>query len=564
MFIIALRHWQLGGFVRWFAIWVCGSLLFVSLQLVRERYGWGWPTVFVLGPMMFVGVSALFLASPLPYFPFSFLAYGLLLLAVAVPYLRDQDRSAFWVYAARLTLQGLFSAIGASILFLGGCAIVYSIEYLFGIDLNAGQVVQFLGKVSFYLVFPIALLAGIPSDYERLQTSYPKALRVIATYAMIPLLAIYTLILYAYMAKIAFAGQLPEGGVAYLVVGYALAGVITYLVVYPLEHGLAALFRKLFFPVLLAPLVLLAIAIGVRINEYGFTEERYTVLLCLVWLTLSAVLAMALGRMRAPALIVSLLAFLLIGASVGPWGAVAVSAWSQVGRLETALERSGVLVDGQIRQPANDVSREDRIAISEITDYLANTKKLDQIRPWFGDPEHPGEPNLDNMGAKTAVERMGIGYVPSNERGTNTRRRFSFGVERGETATAVAGYDYLIALALYPSAKRPKSLERTFPLKADGTEPLELVARFDPETISLDIAMPSKPAKVRFDLAPIVERHTEPKPVATIKPDSRALEESDGSFRVRLELQRIDGSYPNDGGGPDIIFVSGKLLIALE
>ncbi|XSG81816.1 MAG: DUF4153 domain-containing protein [Methyloligella sp. ZOD6] len=566
MFVLVRSDYEPGMYFRFSAIWVCGSLLFITLQLNRERQGWGALTVYILGPVLLVAVAAIFLTSWLPRIPFAFLGSGLFLLGFAAPYLRkDQRGTAFWTYCLKLGLHGAFSALGALILFAGGCAIVYSIEYLFGVDLNSRETVEFLGEASLYLVFPIAMLAGIPSDFEQATDRYPKSLRVIADYAVIPLLAIYTVILYAYMAKIALAGELPEGGVAYLVVGYAVAGVLTYLVVYPLESGLAALFRRAFFPLLILPLVLLAVAIGVRIEEYGFTEHRYAVLLCLVWLTISAALAMLLDRMRAPALIVWTLALLLIGASVGPWSAVAVSTWSQVGRLEAALERSGVLVDGKLKKPSKAPSRADRIAVSAITDYLADTKKLHALGPWVRDPERPGvPPDYWSMGAQTAVERMGIDYVQRYERDMDAPRRFTFGTDRGgpkQNVTAVSGYNYLIALALAPNEKRPQSLEQTFEFETGETEAIDLIARFDPSTISLEIAMPSEDASVRFDLAPVIDRYAETDPKEEIEPEALTLEKTDGGFRVRLEVERINGSFPKDGGRPDIKHIGGKLLV---
>ncbi|MFD0985851.1 DUF4153 domain-containing protein [Methyloligella solikamskensis] len=567
MFLLARSDLEAGMYFRLFAIWVCGSLLFISLQLNRERQGWGALTVYVLGPVLFVAVAAIFLASWLPSIPYDFLASGLFLLGFAAPYLRkEQQGTAFWTYAAKLALNGVLSAIGATILFLGGCAIIYSIKYLFGVDLNAIRVVKFIGEASLYLVFPIAVLAGIPSDFNQTADRYPKSLRLIADYAVIPLLAIYTVILYAYMAKIALAGELPEGGVAYLVVGYAVAGVLTYLLVYPLESGLAALFRRVFFPLLILPLILLAIAIGVRIEEYGLTEHRYALLLCLVWLTISVGLAVLLDRMRAPALIVWTLALLLIGASAGPWSAVGISTWSQVGRLEAVLKHSGVLVNGKMTQPSKEPSRADRVAVSGIVDYLAGTNKLHEIGPWIGDPEHPGlPPESFDMTAKTAVERMGFDYVQAYERVTDAPRRFSFGTDRGaivQKVTEVAGYDYLIALSLSPDEKRAQSLEERFALKAGEAETDELVAKYDPDALSMEIAVPSKKERVRFDLAPLIERFADT--ARSIQPDELTMEESDGPLRVRLELRRIHGSVSPEGDRPKIKYFYGKLLIALE
>ncbi len=107
-------------------------------------------------------------------------------------------------------------------------------------------------------------------------------------------------------------------------------------------------FSRSFYLTLLPLLALLFVAIGVRVAAYGFTENRYYVLLLALWLLGIAVYQLFRGRNEIKAVPVSLL---MVGALslLTPFGNVfSVSFNSQSSRFHRLLATQEALTSGKI------------------------------------------------------------------------------------------------------------------------------------------------------------------------------------------------------------------------
>ncbi len=550
---------------RGLATALCGALLFMCLEIFRERLGWRLPLLYLVGLPLLAGIGWLFFQSPEPHLPFPFLAGGLLLLGFAAPYLRPgAPEAAFWTYCFRIGLLGAFAGLGSLILFLGGLAIIESLEFLFGLDLDPLDLQTLLLNVVGFLVFPIAVLAGFPKAFDDEITEYPRPVKIIVSYVLIPLVAIYTLILYAYMAKIALAGELPEGQVAYLVLGYALVGVLTFLASYPIgkDAGIARVYQRGFFPLLLAPLVLLGLAVGIRINAYGVTEDRYMLVLCLVWLVIAAGLGILLSRARASVLIVSVLAVLSLAASFGPWGAVEVSARSQLGRLEGVLARSGLLGDGKGQHRDAEMSRDDQIVASGILDYLSASGKLTRIGPLLGE-EASDRPTLTSRTQREAAAGMlGFDYIPSIQRGDHAIP-FQYNIARAgeaEAVTQVTGYDYLVDVMLHPLMRDEKKAGPPFEVTLGGRA-MVLDVRYRETDRSVTVEGADGGALLEFDLAPLITTIERAKMDGEFTRDEAVLEARSEVLKGQLIVEQIAGEFRAGEERPKVRGITGKLLL---
>ena len=113
-----------------------------------------------------------------------------------------------------------------------------------------------------------------------------KAVAFLGTWLLSPLTLIYAVILLAYAIKVLVAGALPKGEIAQLTTPFLLIGTLTWLVLEPpfiKEKALAKLFRKVWFPISIPAAIMLAIAVFVRVGEYGFTPERVLLMLIVSW-----------------------------------------------------------------------------------------------------------------------------------------------------------------------------------------------------------------------------------------------------------------------------------------
>ncbi|HXB13948.1 MAG TPA: DUF4153 domain-containing protein, partial [Bacteroidia bacterium] len=232
-------------------------------------------------------------------------------------------------------------------------------------------------------------LAGLPENIKELDndTSYLKGLKTFTQYVLLPLVSVYLLILYAYIARVIIEWKLPKGLVSYLVIGYSVAGIFSLLLIYPIrnndENRWIKIFSRWFYFALYPLIILLCISIFNRIAEYGITENRYFILVIAIWLFCIATYFL-IGKNENIKVIPISLAFIAFFGSFGPWGAFSVSEHSQKNHLEDILTKNKILVSGKIDEKnEHPVTSEESDEIYSIIDYLDNSSSLDIIQPWF-------------------------------------------------------------------------------------------------------------------------------------------------------------------------------------
>src|SRR5690606_34732880 len=107
-------------------------------------------------------------------------------------------------------------------------------------------------------------------------------------FVLIPLATIYLTILLAYEIKLIAEWSLPKGIVSSLVLGYAVYGILSILLVYPIRYDEGnrwiSTFSKWFYLLLIPLIVVLALAVWQRVDQYGITESRYVLIALSLWL----------------------------------------------------------------------------------------------------------------------------------------------------------------------------------------------------------------------------------------------------------------------------------------
>ncbi len=103
------------------------------------------------------------------------------------------------------------------------------------------------------------------------------ALRVIVDYILSPALVAYAVILLLYIVRILIRWELPDGGVAYMVLGFLSASLLCHLLRMQIPENQRHFewFYRPFPYIALAPLVLLWIGAVRRVGEYGITGPRF-------------------------------------------------------------------------------------------------------------------------------------------------------------------------------------------------------------------------------------------------------------------------------------------------
>lgn len=453
----------------------CSYFLFGVLTLLSESKSWKFSQTIILSLLSVVFLGLIIFTATLWWIQLFFLIPALLLLVMVAPYVSQGDDLSFWVYNRNVWL-GVFVSYAALILFACGIsAALLAIHTLFDIEINEKaylDIWMFAGLV----LGPVYALSWIPKRFTFVpeECGAPLGLGFIANWISAPMVLVYLLILYAYFAKIALQGSLPNGNLAYLISGFAGAGVVTYLVSWPLAQTggpFLKLFYRIFFIALILPVCVHIYAVWERVHNYGITEQRYALILSCIWLVL-AVLLFAF-RKSSLKFLPGILALLLFLAAFGPWGAVQVSGESQYNRLRDLLMKNSLLRNERAVASNANITFDDRKRISSIINYLCSTERDVMIAPWFA--EKGKEAQWSCYGAYELTKQFGFDPVDSYQ--TQEEKPYFNIYGPREIIKSVEGYDFLLPdISLYSCAQSPNGCSASYDIKNkdDNTHVLKL------------------------------------------------------------------------------------------
>jgi len=258
---------------------------------------------------------------------------------------RTYNQDEFWEFNKQLFLRILTSGLYSIVLYCGLALAILAIDKLFK--------VKFYNDIYLHIFFVIAgifntifFLNGFPetnNSQNPLVLKYPKGLKNFTQYVLLPLISLYLVILICYEAKILVTLSLPVGWVSYLVLVFAIFGILSFLLIHPIATETANLWMRTFsrwFYFLLIPLLgLLFWAILYRINLYGFTHERYYVILLSIWLSIVVGYFLIQKNPKIKFIPISMCLAGLFSI-VGPQSANSISKHSQLSRFEFYMEKS--------------------------------------------------------------------------------------------------------------------------------------------------------------------------------------------------------------------------------
>ncbi len=343
-----------------------------------------------------------------------------------VPHYRKEG--SLEMYTVKLFAHGAVSALFSAVMFIGLSAITGTISSLFSLDVSYDTYLR-IWMVMAGVLAPFLFMAGIPKGTVPDESEdYPKVLKNLVLFVLTPLLTAYTAILYVYFAKILITRQWPVGLVAHLVLWYAIFSTALLLFVWPLtsKNGWAEVFSKYFIKAVIPLLLMMFVSIGIRINYYGITENRYYVLVLGLWV-LGSMVYLNLKKPRKNIVLPASLAIVVALSVIGPWSSFAVSKWSQNRRLEGLLNRYGMIQDEAIVHPKAKVSDEDRREMAEVLIYFNRNHDLSDVRLL------PADFTLDQFPKVFGFSYVDSPYSPDHY----------FGYQGTGGALDVSGYRYL-------------------------------------------------------------------------------------------------------------------------
>lgn len=290
-------------------------------------------------------------------------------------------RANYELFINRIMTHTVVSLFFAVVIGLGLSATVFAVESLLVEGLR-GETYAYVWTFAMLIFAPIFLMAGLPHrDEEYTLTDFNKVLEILVLYIVMPLLVIYSVVLYIYFAKVLITQDWPKGIVSYLVVSYTAIGILMIFLANPFRqvNRWARIFTNGFTFLVLPLLAMMFVAIGIRINQYGFTENRYFIVLIGIWSVL-AVLYVIFNRGKNNVFLPLLLAIFLAVAAVGPVSATNISINSQADRFYSAVESYDILRDGVITHTNKAISVEDQKEIIGALEYFDRSHSLADLK----------------------------------------------------------------------------------------------------------------------------------------------------------------------------------------
>ncbi|RVT78489.1 DUF4153 domain-containing protein [Flavobacterium sufflavum] len=365
------------------------------------------------------------------------------------------NQEEFWEFNKRLFLRILTAGLYSVVLYLGLTLALVAIKELFNVDFD--------NKIYGYLFFTIAgifntmfFLNGVPSigkNQQPLQLKYPNGLKNFTQYVLLPLISIYLLILLGYEAKIIVLFSLPIGWVSYLVLVFAIVGILSFLLIHPIANIQGNLWMRSFnrwFYFLLVPLLgLLFWAILYRIQLYGFTHERYYVLLLSIWLTIVIAYFLIQKQPKIKFIPISMCVAGLLSI-VGPQSADSISKNSQLDRFESYLQ----IIKKQ------KLSFKQEQDLSSIIDFLDDNYGVEIFLVSDAKGKLSSLLKKDkNPSPFKIMESLGLVYHDKYERENNVNSAFYYNFSDNQYVESIQGYDVIIALSNYSDLNCEKCLE---------------------------------------------------------------------------------------------------------
>lgn len=305
--------------------------------------------------------------------------FALVIAFIWIPSINKEEVSFYQSFLA--AVKAFFTALlFTGVLALGIGAIYSATNYLlFNVDPNILEhilnvIVAFFAPIYFLSMTPV-----YPIETEKMsrQFAVPPFLEVLISYIVVPLLAIYTMILVIYV-MINFTGDFWTNNLLEpLLVSYAVIGILVLILSYNVENRLAVMYRKIFPKVLIPIVVFQTFASILKIREMGITHGRYYVILFGVFATITG-LIFSFMRPKYHGYIAAVLLVLVTISIIPPIDAFTISKNNQIALLKETLLENGMLQKDEII-PNSNVLTDDRIVITKTAEYINNLGYQEEV-----------------------------------------------------------------------------------------------------------------------------------------------------------------------------------------
>ncbi len=375
---------------------------------------------------------------------------------------RGANVLSFWKYALSLIGSFVLTAVFTALFWAGVSAALSSVDVLFSVIIR-GELYPSALALIMGIFATLFFLSRAPTKEELSvgdTVAYLKELKIFSYFVLFPLTVGYFVILYVYAATNLSFSEWPEALISYMVIGFSVVGMVTHIFLYPLikkQEWVKWAVRFLYIAII-PQVAVLFWSVGVRINAFGWTENRYFVVLFGLWL-LGCSLYFLIGKKKQLLVLPMSVVLLVLLSTFGPWSAFSVGEVSQLNRFEEIAIDAGLLVDGKVVEAPKGIEQDVQNNLGSIVDYLVTSHGISVLEPYT-------DADLSEAAEAYRYERVGlVVHTLFGPHFTYQEAYYSpwdsnyFGYyvdeyESGEVVS-VAGYDYMIGFMFYNGIRTP-------------------------------------------------------------------------------------------------------------
>ena len=434
---------------KFFISFLVGAMLFVVLQMLYERF-FDNPVLRLVFALVSVGAAVLYYIAVhasdwniVVSVRTSVIIFILLIGLIWIPVIRTENNF-------NESFMAVFKAFFISVFFDGvlylGVALILGATNLL-IFRVASDAYLHAANIIFVLIAPTYLLSMLPvyqgrngkdeqnNNSEAKQavilkmTTPGKFLETLISYVIIPITAVFTIILLLYIILNITGEFWTDNLMEPLLVSYSITVIIVYLLSGTIDHPSARYFQRI-FPKVLVPVVLFeTISALLKIGNVGITYGRYYAILFGIFAVVAGLLFCFIP-IRKNGIIAPILIVLSVISILPPVDSFTLSKFSQIKLLRNVLEENNML-NGDTITPRSDLAEEARNDIVKAVSYLDTMDYTDEV------------PYLSSYYTSKNFEQT-FGFA---QYGAGDKDLQSYYLSRDNTEPIpVAGYDFMLEM----------------------------------------------------------------------------------------------------------------------
>lgn len=492
-------------FMNYLLTFVVGAFLSAVAESISERFFTNG-----LARFMLMGIAALLTAGyyviikSAPEFSLSVnirtgvALFALLVAFIWIPTIKSKVsfNKSFLISFKAFFIAAFFSGViygGVSVIIAATDTLIFSINDN-AFSHAANLIFLLFGPLYFLSLIPVYLGKEDKDNDKQLDTinraaNYPKFLEILISYILVPLIAVFTLILVIYIVQNIGGDFWSDNLLEPMLVSYAITVILVYILASDLENKFAVLFRKV-FPKVLVPIVVFQIISSIlSLEDTGITHTRYYVILFGIFAAIAGVLLSFLP-VRKNGVIAAILIVFAIVSVVPPVDAFTISKQNQINLLEEVLSKNAMLDDGKI-VPNGSISDEDKQKITNTVYYL-NMMGYIEKAGYFPEDFETYRDFYDTFGFKEYQE-------PADQ------NQFVYVHLEPSQPIDIAGYDTFIQTDIYPEMQQQVQNEKVAILEKDDKK-YSLLRDFRQDEIDIVLTGENKEELIRFETKDIYDK----------------------------------------------------------